>query len=166
MCVSCALTCHKGHKLRKGNHGQPGKIACHCGEGKFNSCDGLNKNNPLTEFKSQSTCQIARNGLKKVQQDAFVEIFLKGDIKTRADFYKSDTTKPLIVTDTDDNYTTFEVLKDLTFAFGLPDHFGVNASQVTTREVASQLAKNGSLSFYEGVSFLQDSYLGADLCLA
>lgn len=54
ICESCAIVCHAGHDLRRGNHGKVAEIICDCGNGWMHEIsDELNSNHPWREGMSE-----------------------------------------------------------------------------------------------------------------
>jgi hypothetical protein len=69
---------------------------------------------------------MVRQNYKFVQDRAIQEVFLKGEgYKKIDDIYKLDKDKGIYINENDDNYTTTDLVADLTDAFKLPNILSV-----------------------------------------
>ena len=55
ICESCAVVCHQGHDLRRGNHGKQAGIICDCGNGWLSDVESnqLNSNHQWREMMTE-----------------------------------------------------------------------------------------------------------------
>ncbi len=108
---------------------------------------------------------MVRQNYKFVQDRAIQEVFLKGEgYKKIDDIYKLDKDKGIYINENDDNYTTTDLVADLTDAFKLPNILSVKnipPDQDKDKEKGNpknvkKLLKKGYLKFHEGISYMED----------
>lgn len=66
VCQVCAVFCHAGHKLQPASQDLFILSVCDCGKGGFDSCEGLNSENPVEKLRGVTGCSVTHQTFRMI----------------------------------------------------------------------------------------------------